>query len=160
MTTAHVEKFAEMIVNDPALQAKLRSTQMDSDGTLPPLFYENLVIEAKALGLYFSVDEWVQYVAMQLVKVSGGEMTHAQLANISGGKTPAFIDSRQLAAQSLAAAGVAGNEAFRAVQHDPFTNGADVINYSSPPGTNANIRAFSWDQLWHVITSGGGVTGQ
>jgi Nif11 domain len=59
MTTAHVEKFAELVAKDPALLATLINA--DAAAASAATFITNAVKEAKALGLEFTEEEARDY---------------------------------------------------------------------------------------------------
>ena len=72
MTTAHVEKFAELVGKDPALLAKLGLDKVNADAEAASAsaaaasasaaaFITNAVKEAKALGIEFTEEEALAY---------------------------------------------------------------------------------------------------
>ena len=91
MTTAHVEKFAELVGKDPALLAKLGLDKVNADAAAAAAsaaaFIENAVKEAKALGLEFTEDEARAFMAAQENAAASGELSNSQLEAVAGGKT-------------------------------------------------------------------------
>ncbi len=94
MTTAHVEKFAELIAKDPALLAKLGLDKVNADAAAAAasaaLFITNAVKEAKVHGLEFTKEEARAFMAAEAKAEASGELSDTQLdaGGISGGKTP------------------------------------------------------------------------
>jgi hypothetical protein len=90
MTTAHVEKFAELVAKDPALLANLGLDKVNADADAASAsaaaFITNAVKEAKALGLEFTVDEARAYIAAEANAAVSGEMSDTQLETVAGGK--------------------------------------------------------------------------
>ena len=90
MTTAHVEKFAELVGKDPALLAKLGLDKVNADAAAAAssaaAFITNAVKEAKALGLEFSEDEAQAYMAAEAKAAASGELSDTQLEAVAGGK--------------------------------------------------------------------------
>ena len=90
MTTAHVEKFAELVAKDPALQAKLGLDKVNADAAAAAAsvaaFITNAVKEAKTLGLEFNEDEAKAYIAAAANAALSGELSDTQLEAVSGGK--------------------------------------------------------------------------
>ena len=90
MTTAHVEKFAELVGKDPALQAKLGLEKVNADAATASAsaaaFITNAVKEAKAHGLEFSEDEAQAYMAAEAKAAASGELSDTQLEAVAGGK--------------------------------------------------------------------------
>ena len=60
MTTAHVQKFAEMILNDPALYSRVNKYHEDMS-----VYASTAVQEGKALGLVFTAHEFTTFVMEQ-----------------------------------------------------------------------------------------------
>ena len=91
MTTAHVEKFAELLGKDPALLAKLGLEKVNADAAASAAsaaaFITNAVKEAKALGLEFTVDEAMAYLTAEAKAAARGELSDSQLEAVAGGKT-------------------------------------------------------------------------
>jgi hypothetical protein len=92
MTTAHVEKFAELVGKDPALLAKLGLDKANSDAAAAAAsaeaFITNAVKEAKALGLEFTEAEAQTFIAAEAKAALSGELTDNQLEAVAGGKNP------------------------------------------------------------------------
>jgi hypothetical protein len=93
MTTSHVEKFAELAGNDPALMTKLGLDQANADAASASAsaeaFIANAVKEAKALGLEFTEDEARGFLAAQAQAAESGELTDTQLEAVAGGNRKA-----------------------------------------------------------------------
>ena len=91
MTTAHVEKFAELVGKDPALLAKLDLEKVNADAAAAAAsaaaFITNAVKEAKALGLEFTVDEAMAYLTAEAKAAARGELSDSQLEAVAGGKS-------------------------------------------------------------------------
>ena len=89
MTTAHVEKFAELVAKDPALLAKLGLDKVNADAAAAAAsaaaFLTNAVKEAKALGLEFSVEEFQSFMDAEARAAQSGELTDTQLEALAGG---------------------------------------------------------------------------
>ena len=94
MTTAHVEKFAELVAKDPALYAKLGLDKVNADAAAAAAsvaaFISNAVKEAKAQGLEFTEEELHAYMVAERKVLASGEMSDTQLdaGGISGGWSP------------------------------------------------------------------------
>ena len=90
MTTAHVEKFAELVGKDPALLAKLGLDKVNADAAAASAsaaaFITNAVQEAKVLGLEFTEDEAHAYMAAEAKAAGSGELSDTQLEAVAGGK--------------------------------------------------------------------------
>ena len=90
MTTAHVEKFAELVAKDPALLAKLGLDKVNANAAAAEAsahaFVQNSIKEAKALGLVFTEKEASQYLAQEARAVANGELSNSQLEAVAGGK--------------------------------------------------------------------------
>ena len=90
MTTAHVEKFAELAGKDPALLAKLGLDKVNADAAAASAsaaaFITNAVKEAKALGLEFTEDEAHAYMAAEAKAAAASELSDLQLERVAGGK--------------------------------------------------------------------------
>ena len=80
MTTAHVEKFAEMMVNDPALNARVIKHKIDMS-----VFASIAVQEGKALGLVFTAQEFTTFVMAELSTAEAGELSDLELDAVAGG---------------------------------------------------------------------------
>ena len=89
MTTAHVEKFAELVGKDPALLAKLGLDKVHADAAAASAsaaaFITNAVKEAKALGLEFNEEELKSFMAAERTAAGSGELSDTQLEGVSGG---------------------------------------------------------------------------
>jgi hypothetical protein len=83
MTTAHVEKFAELAGKDPALLAKLGLDKGNADADA---VCASAVKEAKALGLEFTEEEARAFLAAEANAAASGELTDTQLEAVAGGK--------------------------------------------------------------------------
>ncbi len=90
MTTAHVEKFAELIGKDPALLAKLGLDKVNADAaaaaTSAVAFITNAVKEAKALGLQFTEEEAQAFMVAESKAAASEELSDMQLEAVAGGK--------------------------------------------------------------------------
>jgi len=97
MTTAHVEKFAELVAKDPALLAKLGLDKVNADAETASAsaaaasasaaaFITNAVKEAKALGLEFTEEEATAYMEAENKAAAEGELSNSQLEAVAGGK--------------------------------------------------------------------------
>jgi hypothetical protein len=81
MTTAHVEKFAEMISNDPAMMARLTKHREDMSA------YAALAeLEGKALGLVFTAQEFTTFVMAERTTAESGELSDLELDTVAGGR--------------------------------------------------------------------------
>ena len=89
MTTAHVEKFAELVGKDPALLAKLGLDKVNADAAAAAAsaaaFITNAVKEAKALGLEFTEEELNAFMAAERTAAGSGELSDTQLEGVAGG---------------------------------------------------------------------------
>ena len=89
MTTAHVEKFAELVGKDPALQAKLGLDKVNADAAAAAAsaaaFITNAVKEAKAHGLEFTEEEFHAFMAAERTAAESGELSDTQLEGVAGG---------------------------------------------------------------------------
>ena len=89
MTTAHVEKFAELVGKDPALQAKLGLDKVNADAAAAAAsaaaFITNAVKEAKAHGLEFTEEELKSFMAAERTAAASGELSDTQLEAVAGG---------------------------------------------------------------------------
>ena len=88
MTTAHVEKFAELVAKDPALLAKLGLDKVNADAAAAAsaaAFITNAVKEAKAQGLEFTEEELKSFMAAERTAAGSGELSDTQLEGVSGG---------------------------------------------------------------------------
>ena len=80
MTTAHVEKFAEMMVNDPALNARVIKHKKDMS-----VFASIAVQEGNALGLVFTAQEFTTFVMAERSTAEAGELSDLELDAVAGG---------------------------------------------------------------------------
>ncbi len=96
MTTAHVEKFLELVDKDPALLAKLGLDKVTADAEAAQAsaaaadasaaaFISNAVKEAKALGLEFTEEEAQAFLVAELNAVASGELSDTMLDAVAGG---------------------------------------------------------------------------
>ena len=89
MTTAHVEKFAELVEKDPALLAKLGLDKVNADAAAASAsaaaFIINYVKEAKALGLEFTAEEAQSFMSNEAKAAASGELSDTQLDETAGG---------------------------------------------------------------------------
>jgi hypothetical protein len=89
MTTAHVEKFAELVGKDPALLAKLGLDKANADAAAASAslaaVVTNAVKEAKALGLEFTEEEAHEFMAAEAKAAESGELSDTQLEAVAGG---------------------------------------------------------------------------
>ena len=90
MTTAHVEKFAELAGKAPTLLAKLGLDKVNADAAAAvasaEAFVTNAVKEAKALGLEFSEEEAHAFLDAEAKAEASGELSDTQLEAVAGGK--------------------------------------------------------------------------
>ena len=90
MTTAHVEKFAELVGKDPALLAKLGLDKVNADAAAASAseaaFITNAVKEAKAHGLEFTEEELKSFMAAERTAAASGELSDTQLEAVAGGR--------------------------------------------------------------------------
>ena len=80
MTTSHVEKFAEMIINDPALKARLTKHKENMS-----VYASTAVQEGNALGLVFTAQEFSNFVMAERSTAAAGELSDLELAAVAGG---------------------------------------------------------------------------
>jgi hypothetical protein len=89
MTTAHIEKFAELVGKDPALLAKLGLDKANADAAAASAsaaaFLTNAVKEAKALGLEITEAEMRAVMAREAKAAASGELSDLQLDSVAGG---------------------------------------------------------------------------
>ena len=104
MTTAHVEKFAELVSKDPALLAKLGLDKVNADDAAAAASEEalitNAVKEAKALGLQFTQDEARAFMDAERKAEASGELSDTQLEAVAGGKNNLWKSMNESAARS------------------------------------------------------------
>lgn len=84
MTTAHLEKFIEMIVTDPDLRGRMGRA---ADETSSSVYINNVMTESKALGLTLSREEVNSWLHLEQARVrrNDGELSDGQLAAVAGG---------------------------------------------------------------------------
>ena len=80
MTTSHVEKFAEMIINDPALKARLTKHKENMS-----VYASTAVQEGNALGLVFTAQEFSNFVMAERSTAAAGELSDLELDAVAGG---------------------------------------------------------------------------
>ena len=89
MTSAHIEKFAELLGNDPALSAKLGLDKVNEDAAAAAAsaeaFITNAVKEAKHLGLEITEDEFHTFMEAEMEAAASGELSDTQLDAVAGG---------------------------------------------------------------------------
>ena len=116
MTTAHVEKFAELAGKDPALLAKLGLDKVNADAAAASAsaaaFITNAVKEAKALGLEFTEEEARGFMDVEAKAAASGELSDTQLEAVAGGK------GRTITKPPMTAAEEAANQARADAQND------------------------------------------
>ena len=92
MTTAHVEKFAELVAKDPALLAKLGLDKVNADAAAAAAsaaaFITNAVKEAKAHGLEFTDEDFHAFMDAEAKAAASGELSDTQLEEVAGGFNP------------------------------------------------------------------------
>ena len=90
MTTAHVEKFAELAGKDAVLFAKLGLDKVNADAATASAskaaFFTNAVKEAKVLGLEFTEQEAAAFIDAEDKASASGELSDTQLEAVAGGK--------------------------------------------------------------------------
>ena len=80
MTTAHVEKFAELLLNDPALAARLTKHKENMS-----VYASTAVQEGKALRLEFTAHEFTTFVMAERTTAESGELSDLELDAVAGG---------------------------------------------------------------------------
>ena len=94
MTTAHVEKFSELLGKDPALLAKLGLDKVNADAAAvaasAAVFFTNAVKEAKAHGLEFTEEEAQTFFA-EAKAAASGEPYDTQLDAVAGAGAAAHV---------------------------------------------------------------------
>ena len=89
MSTAHVEKFLELVGKDPALLAKLGLDKVNPDAGAASVsaagFMANFFKEAKALGLEITEEEARAFMHAELKAAASGELTDMTLEAVVGG---------------------------------------------------------------------------
>jgi hypothetical protein len=98
MTTAHVEKFAELVGKDPALLAKLGLDKANADAAAASAslaaFITNSVIEAKALGLEFTEAQYHAFIAAEANTAAKGELSDSAMNAVAGGLSRNYFNYR------------------------------------------------------------------
>ena len=91
MTSAHIEKFAELLGNDPALSAKLGLDKVNADAAAAAAsaeaFITHAVKDAKHLGLIFTEEELQEFMDAEMQAAASGELSDTQLEAVAGGGT-------------------------------------------------------------------------
>ena len=120
MTTAHVEKFAELVGKDPALLAKLGLDKVNADAAAAAAsaaaFITNSVKEAKAHGLEFTEEEAREFMAAEAKAAAGGELSDTQLEAVAGGKgnkSSSSTTTTETAAQTQARADAQNDNTYK-----------------------------------------------
>jgi hypothetical protein len=89
MTTAHVEKFAELVAKDPALLAKLGWDKVNADAAAAAAsaaaYIATAVKEGKALGLQFTEEELQAFMVAEAKGAATGELSDTQMEAVAGG---------------------------------------------------------------------------
>ena len=88
MSEAHIAKFAEIVVQDPEMYARLGLEQV-SDEAGGRAFVSKAIKEAKAAGLEFTEAEGYEWMKEEVASESRGELSDTQLEAVAGGKGPA-----------------------------------------------------------------------
>ncbi len=105
MTTAHVEKFSELVGKDPALLAKLGLDKVNADAAAAAAsaaaFITNSVKEAKALGLEFTEEEFHAFMDAEAKAAASGELSDTQLEEVAGGLVAVALVQRLSTVKSL-----------------------------------------------------------
>ncbi len=90
MTTAHVEKFAELVGKDLALLARLGLDKVNADAAAAAAsaaaLITNAVAEAKAQGLEFTEEEARAFIEAEIKATASGELSDTLLEAVAGGK--------------------------------------------------------------------------
>ncbi len=84
MTTAHLEKFVEMIVTDPDLRGRLGRAV---DETSSSAYINNVMTESKAQSLNLAREEVMSWLHLEQARVrrNEGDLSDEQLAAVAGG---------------------------------------------------------------------------
>ena len=90
MSIAHIEKFAELINNDPALLARVRADVVITDDptdveSMKATIVSNSVAVAKSLGLEFTEEEARSWLDNEFSAAASGELSNSQLDAVAGG---------------------------------------------------------------------------
>ena len=101
MTKAHVEKFTELVSQDPEILAKIGFDKATADAEAAvngndadaavaaaslAAFITNAVKEAKAHGLEFTEEEAHAFMEAEAAAAASGELSDTQLEAVAGGK--------------------------------------------------------------------------
>ena len=86
MSEAHIAKFAEIVVQDPEMYARLGLEQV-SDEAGGRAFVSKAIKEAKAAGLEFTEAEGYEWMKKEAAAVNKGELSDSQLEGVAGGKS-------------------------------------------------------------------------
>lgn len=101
MTKAHVEKFTELVSQDPEMLAKIGFDKATADAEAAvngndadaavaaaslAAFITKAVKEAKAHGLEFSEEEAHAFMEAEAKAAASGELSDTQLETVAGGK--------------------------------------------------------------------------
>jgi hypothetical protein len=90
MTIAHVEKFAELVGQNPDLYAKFGWEKMAEVGVkdMPAKveWMASAVNEGKAHGLIFTAEEALEFLTKSFTDAASGELSDLQLEAVAGGK--------------------------------------------------------------------------
>ena len=82
MTTAHVEKFAELVAKDPALLAQLGLDKVNADAAAASAsaaaFITNAVNEAKAHGLELTAEEAREFMSAEAQAAASDQLSDTQ----------------------------------------------------------------------------------
>ena len=103
MTTAHVEKFAEMMVNDPALNARVIKHKKDMS-----VFASIAVQEGNALGLVFTAQEFTTFVMAERSTAEAGELSDLELDAVAGGRARFGIGKMKVTVPTVSANAIIG----------------------------------------------------
>ena len=115
MTKAHVEKFTELVSQDPEMLAKIGFDKATADAEAAvngndadaavaaaslAAFITNAVKEAKAHGLEFSEEEAHAFMEAEAKAAASGELSDTQLEAVAGGKNNLWKSMNESAARS------------------------------------------------------------
>ena len=115
MTKAHVEKFTELVSQDPEMLAKIGFDKATADAEAAvngndadaavaaaslAAFITNAVKEAKAHGLEFSEEEAHAFMEAEAKAAASGELSDTQLEEVAGGKNNLWKSMNESAARS------------------------------------------------------------
>ncbi len=95
MTIAHVEKFAELVGQNPDLYAKFGWEKMAEVGVkdMPAKveWMASAVNEGKAHGLNFTAEEALTFLSKSFTDAASGELSDLQLEAVAGGKSASSV---------------------------------------------------------------------